>query len=333
MFEKSVLDAPVDTGALTVGFDIGGTSIRAGLVSADGTIVARRAARTPHRETELTAAVTDIVADLRRDFAIDAVGVALAGFLDPECEVVRFAPHLPWRNDAPVKATLEAALELPVRLEHDANSAAWGEYTYGAARNAQTWVFFAVGTGIGATLMHRGEIYRGAFGTAPEFGHLTVVPDGRVCSCGKQGCLERYASGTALVDTAIEVAGRGGFEKCGLYRHVVDKRADGHEIMCAAREGDALGIATIGEFARWLGIGLSIVADVLDPELIVLGGGVSADADIFLGAACEEMASHVVGAGYRPLPRVLRAELGPDAGMIGVADLARHSARKGADGR
>lgn len=313
-----------DTGSLlTVGFDIGGTNTRAGVVTASGEIIDSRSTRTPHDADELTNAISRLVEELRREHDIAAVGVAVAGFLDPECERVRFAPHLPWRNDAPVKNQLEAATGLPVRLEHDANSAAWGEYRFGAGRDAQTWVFFAVGTGIGATLMHRGEIYRGAFGTAPEFGHIPVVPDGRVCSCGKRGCLERYASGTALVDTALEVASAGGYDGCGLYRAVVDKRASGNDVMTAARRGDALGRAAVGVFADWLGRGLSIVADVLDPGRIVVGGGVSADADLFLDRAQREMRRAMVGSGYRPVPSVVCAERGPGAGMIGVADLAR----------
>ena len=176
---------------------------------------------------------------------------------------------------------------------------------------------------IGATLMHRGEIYRGAFGTAPEFGHITVVPGGRACSCGKQGCLERYASGTSLVDCAIDIATKGSFKDSGVYRAVVEKRASGHDIMAAARDGDQLGLAALESFSTWLGRGLAIVADVLDPAQIVLGGGVSEDADLFLLSAQRSMEANIVGAGYRPLPEILCAELGSRAGMIGVADLAR----------
>lgn len=314
---------------LTVGFDIGGTNIRAGVVTRCGEIVDVRSTQTPHDATELEDAITGLVEQLRADHEIAAVGVAVAGFLDPQCETIRFAPHLPWRDDAPVRQILQDKIGLPVRLEHDANSAAWGEYRFGAARKADTWVFFAVGTGIGATLMHRGEIYRGSFGTAPEFGHLTVVPGGRVCSCGKHGCLERYASGTALVDTAVQVASAGGYKRCGLYRSVVDKRATGHDVMQAARLGDPLGEAAVDAFAEWLGRGLSIVADVLDPELIVLGGGVSSDADLFLDRSREVMSRDIVGAGYRPLPTVLCAERGPEAGMLGVADLARELVQGG----
>jgi len=310
----------------TFGFDIGGTNTRAGVVDAHGNVLAVRSTETPHVASELEQTVVDLVADLRGDFEVAAVGLAIAGFLDPECEIVRFAPHLPWRADRPVRRELEAAIGLPVRLEHDANAAAWGEYRFGAAQQAETWVFFAVGTGIGATLMDRGEIYRGSFGTAPEFGHITVVPGGRVCSCGKKGCLERYASGTSLLDCALEKATQGNYEHCALYRKVVDKRANGHDVMAAAREGDELGLAALGSFQTWLGRGLSIVADVLDPACIVVGGGVSADADMFINEARAEMAANMVGAGYRPVPQVLAAELGPQAGMIGVADLARANA-------
>lgn len=317
---------PKVEGPLTVGFDIGGTNTRAGVVTSRGEVLTVRSAPTPQGADELTQTIVRIVDELRQEYEIAAVGLAVAGFLDPKCEIVRFAPHLPWRDDRPVRDELQRALGLPVRLEHDANSAAWGEYRFGAAIDAETWVFFAVGTGIGATLMHRGEIYRGAFGTAPEFGHLTVVPGGRVCSCGKKGCLERYASGTSLVDCAVEKATMGRYVDCDLYRRVVDKRASGQDVMAAARAGDELGEAALASFATWLGRGLSIVADVLDPSLIVIGGGVSADADLFLDTARGEMRANIVGAGYRPVPEVLCAELGPQAGMIGVADLARELA-------
>lgn len=248
----------------------------------------------------------------------------MAGFLDPECEIVRFAPHLPWR-DAPVRARLEALLDLPVRLEHDANSAAWGEYRFGSAQGANNWVLLAIGTGIGAALIVDGEIYRGAYGTAPEFGHLRVVPDGRPCPCGKAGCLERYCSGTALVDTAIELASSGAFDNSVLLDTLRrdPRELEGKMITHAARDRDPLGVAVMEDFSTWLGECLSIVADVLDPDLIVIGGGVSKDADIYLETAVAHFANRIVGAGYRPLARVGTAQLGADAGMIGVADLAR----------
>lgn len=307
----------------TIGIDIGGTNLRAGVVDCSGTLIDTLAVSTPRVGTEAEAAIVELVRDLRARHDVRAVGLAVAGFLDPECEIVRFAPHLPWR-DAPLRKTLTDSLGLPVRLEHDANAAAWGEYRYGAGKGSDTWVFLAVGTGIGATLMVDGKIYRGAYGTAPEFGHLTVVPgrSGRPCSCGKKGCLERYASGTALVDTARELAPAFPASVLGMTLSA-GRQVSGADVVSQAREGDELAEAVIENFAQWLGLGLSFVADLLDPELIVLGGGVAADADLYLDEAREVMAESMVGSGHRPTPRVATAVLGGSAGMIGAADLAR----------
>ena len=299
---------------LTIGFDVGGTNVRGGVITREGEILASRTVPTSMDAEQLEADIVGIVDELRADYEVDAVGLALAGFLDPTCEVVRFAPHLPWRH-ANVRESLSQKLGMHVRLEHDANSAAWGEWCFGAGRGAEDWVFFAVGTGIGATLMTHDTIYRGAFGTAPEFGHIVVVPNGRQCSCGKRGCLERYASGTALPDTCADLR--------GSYETSLPVDPTGKEITQAARRGDPLAVAVMEDFSRWLGQGLSIVADVLDPELIVLGGGVSQDADLYLEGAAQAMGQDIVGAGHRPLARVATAELGSAAGMIGVADLAR----------
>jgi len=284
------------------------------VITREGKILASRTIPTSMDAEQLEADIVGIVDELRADYEVDAVGLALAGFLDPSCEVVRFAPHLPWRH-ANVRESLSQKLGVHVRLEHDANSAAWGEWCFGAGRGAEDWVFFAVGTGIGATLMTHDTIYRGAFGTAPEFGHIVVVPNGRQCSCGKRGCLERYASGTALPDTCADLR--------ASYETALPTDPTGKEITQAARRGDHLAVAVMEDFSRWLGQGLSIVADVLDPELIVLGGGVSQDADLYLKGAVQAMGQDIVGAGHRPLVRVATAELGSAAGMIGVADLAR----------
>ena len=332
----------------TVGIDIGGTNLRAGVVSSHGEILAETSVATPQTAEGLERAICEIVGEFSRSNDVTAVGVAIAGFLDPDCEVVRFAPHLPWR-DAPVRHNLQQRIGIPVRIEHDANSAAWGEFRFGAGQGAKDWVFFALGTGIGATLMVNGEIYRGAFGTAPEFGHLPVVAEGRQCPCGKKGCLERYASGTALVTTAHECAevmraehpdehaesllaqalsGKTAEDAVRQARPEWSVPVTGKTVMDAASEGDVLGQAVLEDFSRWLGDGLSIVADVLDPELIVLGGGVSKSSHLFIDKARKRMESQIVGSGFRPQLRLATAKLGSRAGMIGVADLARVAARE-----
>ena len=206
------------TGSLTVGVDIGGTNLRAAVVDADGQILDIEKLPTPSNVYALETALVHAIGCLqRRNEGIGAVGLAVAGFINSQRDTVRFAPHLPWRN-AKVTERLSAKLGLPVELEHDANSAALGEYYLGAAQGAGTWVLFALGTGIGGAVMVDGEIYRGAFGTAPEFGHLTVMPGGRACPCGKQGCLERYCSGSALPLTAQDLIATGRFPDSAITR-------------------------------------------------------------------------------------------------------------------
>lgn len=310
---------------LTIGIDIGGTNLRAAVVDENGQVLDVEQLPTPPSSEALEMAVVAVVDKLRaRHEGVAAVGLAVAGFVDENQQMVRFAPHLPWR-ETPVKRIMSRALELPVILEHDANSAAWGEHEFGAARDAKNWVLLALGTGIGGAIMMNGEIYRGAFGVAPEFGHLTVVPNGRSCPCGKRGCLERYCSGSALPLTAQDLIARGQFPHSRLAQDFgkCPEEITGRAVVRMAREGDELAQAVIKDMGTWLGRGLAMIQDVLDPELIVVAGGVAVDADLLLDYAQDVMGTTIVGAGSRPLARVAVAELGSQAGMIGVAKLAR----------
>ena len=314
--ESAAADCPA------IGFDIGGTNLRAAVISADGQVLYRVQTSSDGSVDAIERGIVQTSERLVERFPdVSAIGLAVAGFLDSDRETVRFAPHLPWR-DANVVKRLSLLLPCPLQLEHDANSAAWGEYRFGAARGADNWVLFALGTGIGGAMMQGGEIYRGAYGTAPEFGHLTVVPEGRPCSCGKRGCLERYCSGTALVTTAQELSESGRYFS-RLTDGLVAGSATGTDVVSAARQGDELALAAIDDFATWLGRGLSMVGDVFDPELIVIGGGVASASALYLDKAKVEFARNLTGAGYRPVADVRVAELGADAGLIGAADIAR----------
>lgn len=310
--------------ALTIGIDVGGTSIRASVVDEHGQVLDSAQLPSPRSATSLENGLDRVVRELAGRHDIAAVGLAVAGFITPDRTTVRFAPHLPW-VDAPVAHDLSQRLELPVILEHDANAAAWAEYRFGAAAGGRNVVMVAIGTGIGAALLIDGRLYRGSYGVAPELGHLQVVPDGRACACGKSGCWERYCSGTALVDTAIELLATNPPHSTVLAREVAldPGSLTGRRIAGAALDGDPLAVATIADFARWLGLGLAMVSDIYDPDLIVIAGGVGGSAPLFLDEARDHYGALVTGSGHRPLARVRGTQLGEAAGMIGAAELAR----------
>jgi glucokinase len=312
---------------LTIGVDVGGTSVRAGVVNADGAVLDTARAPTPSGEGPLEDAITHAVGELSSRHEVSAVGLAVAGFVGTDRRTVRFAPHLAWRQ-APVAQRLSHRIGMPVVLEHDANAAALAEHRFGAARGAKIAVLVALGTGIGGALLLDGKVFRGAYGVAPELGHLRLVPDGRPCPCGKHGCWERYCSGTALSTTAVELLAKNPGVSTVLVREALrDSRAvTGRRVAGAARDGDPLALRAMADLAKWLGEGLALVADVYDPEVVVIGGGVSESAPLFLDDARDHYAAAVTGAGHRPLARIRTAQLGDDAGLVGVATLARELA-------
>lgn len=308
---------------LTIGVDIGGTTVRAGVVDPYGIVLDTARAPTPSGESALEDAITAVVGALVERHDVRAVGLAVAGFVTTDRRSVMFAPHLAWRG-APVADRIANRVGLPVLLEHDANAAVVAEYRFGAARGAAVAVLVAIGTGIGGGLLLGGQPFRGAHGVAPELGHLCLVPGGRHCPCGKSGCWERYCSGTALAATAVDLLARHPGRSTVLAREAAgDARAvTGRKVAAAARDGDPLAQLAMAELARWLGEGLALVADVYDPEVVVIAGGVSESAPLFLDDAREHYTAAITGAGYRPLARIRTAQLGDDAGLVGAAALA-----------
>lgn len=311
---------PVGEESLMIGCDVGGTNVRVGVISPAGEVLALAHAPTPQGSEALVAVLAQLIQQLAEKWPVAGVGVAVAGFLDERRERVRFAPHLALR-DAPLAEMLEARIGLPVAVEHDANSAAWGEYYHGAARGEENWVLVTLGTGIGGAVMIDGALYRGAYGTAPEFGHLTVVKEGRPCACGKRGCLERYCSGTALEATAQEFVAAA--LSHGSPETTLHMTPSGKDVIAAARNGDPVAMAATDDVAEWLGYLFSLIADLFDPSLIVVGGGMSSSLDMLLPRAEEVLATSMVGAGHRPVARVAVAQLGEHAGMVGAAAAAR----------
>ena len=306
---------------LSVGIDIGGTSVRAAVVDDHCRLLEVLAQPTPRTVAGTEDMLADMVVELGGRHEIGAVGLAVAGFVSTDRQRVMFAPHLAWRHD-PVPARLGRRVGLPVVMDHDVNSAAWAEYRYGAAADSPVALLVALGTGIGTGLVVDGQIYRGAHGVAPELGHVVMVPDGRPCPCGKRGCLERYCSGTALAATALELAGPGYDGPLGVLSGGDPTALTGAMVTQAAEAGDAAARAALIELGRWLGLGLAMATDILDPEVIVLGGGVAEAADFFFAEAEIGLSAAITGSGHRPGPRLVLARFGGNAGIIGAALLA-----------
>jgi glucokinase len=310
---------------LTVGVDVGGTKIAGGVVDEQGTVLATARRESPATDTDaIEEDIADLVAELRVHHEVAAVGVGAAGFIDVARSTVMFAPNLAWR-DEPLKADLEARIGLPVVIENDANAAAWGEFTFGAGADATDFLLVTVGTGVGGGIVLNGELHRGAFGVAAEIGHIRVVPNGLLCGCGNKGCWEQYASGTALVREARAQAGGGSLIAKSLLDLAGGTVAGitGPLITQAAMDGDAFAVEQLASLGQWLGEGIATLTAVLDPEVVVIGGGVSEAGDLLLDPIRSHFKANLTGRNYRPTLKIRAATLGNKAGMIGAADLAR----------
>jgi glucokinase len=310
---------------LTIGVDVGGTKIAAGLVDESGTMVAEARRETPATSpAEIVAAIVDVVKELRADHDVEAIGVGAAGFVDATRSNVLFAPNLAWRKE-PLKEAVEARTSLPVVVENDANAAAWAEFQFGAGRDVDDMILLTIGTGLGGGLVLSGELYRGAFGVGGEVGHLRVVPGGHLCGCGNKGCWEQYASGSALVREAREFA-RSSPPQADRLLELAKGRADGIEgpmVSTAAAEGDVAARELLEDLGRWIGEGIASLAAVLDPAAVVVGGGVSEAGDLLLEPARQSFGRQLTARGHRPVLEIRPATLGNEAGIIGAADLAR----------
>jgi glucokinase len=280
---------------------------------------------TPAANASLTVEmISDAVKELLARHEVDAVGIGAAGFIEESGSTVVFAPNLAWRNER-VARQVEDRTGRPVVVENDANCAAWAEAKLGAGRGHDHVMVITIGTGIGAGIVLNGELYRGRWGMAGEPGHYRVVPDGRLCGCGNRGCWEQYASGSALVAEAREFARRspGAAVRLLQLSGGTPEGIKGPEVTAAAREGDAAALQCFDIIGRWLGEGLADLAAILDPGCFVLGGGVSEAGDLLLAQTRAAFENGLTGRQYRPHALVVLAELGPEAGMIGAADLAR----------
>jgi glucokinase len=309
---------------LAIGVDAGGTKVAGVLVDCgeDGEIVDRRVVETPAADAE--EATRTIVAVARELVAsregVRALGVGAAGMVDRD-GVMRYAPNVAWR-EFPLRDRIGRAVGLPTLVDNDANVAAWGEFRFGAGRGSSDMLLVTVGTGIGGGIVTEGKLFRGAHGFAAEIGHIIVEPGGPLCGCGNLGCWEQVASGRAIgrlgrraamdqpQTLMVELAGGD------------PDKVDGPVVTAAAMRGDPVATHVLAEVGRRLGEGIGGMVNVLDPDIVVVGGGAIDAGELILAPARRAFVETVEAPQHRPGVPIVAAALGNDAGAVGAADLA-----------
>src|SRR5690349_6790282 len=306
-----------------IGMDAGGTKLLGGVVDA-GLVVHHRV----HRrilgldQAELVETIVDAVEEVRAAAPdVEAVGFGIPALVRPETGSVMVSNHLPL-DGLPFRALMSERLDLPVAVDNDSNVAILAEHRAGAARGADDAVMLTLGTGIGGGLLFGGEVYRGSAGAGAELGHIVVDPNGPECpgDCPGRGCLEAFASGTAIGRAGEEAARRSPESNLGQAL-AQGREVSGGLVTELAHDGDEQAIEVLAEAGRWLGIGLVTLVNALNPELVVVGGGASAAGELMLGPAREVLAERGLPPN-RELVKVVPAHFGNEAGMVGAALIA-----------
>jgi len=307
-----------------IGVDLGGTNIVSLLMSRDGKILARDARRSLAKEgkertiSQIVTSVREILREGERlkvfSKAILGVGIGSPGPLNTKEGVIHFAPNFPGWIEVPLMQILRDELNLPIFLENDANAAALGEWWLGAGKGVDNLVLLTLGTGIGGGIIIEGEVLHGAWDTAAEIGHMIIHEGGLTCGCGKQGCLEAYASATGVVKRTLAAIEKG--EKT-LLINLVENRLE--DITCelifkTAEKGDSLARWIVEETARYLGIGINII----NPEMVILSGGMIAAGDTLFKPVRKYAQENALAAAIKEV-KIVPAALGGNAGAIGAA--------------
>ena len=315
----------------TIGIDLGGTKCHGIVLDGSGGIVAEHREPTRQGNDGVLGVLTDVARVLRDKVPqVSAIGVGVPGLVDA-FGILRVAPNVPEVHDLDVRGLLGERLGMPVVVDNDATAACWAERELGAARGADDCLLVTLGTGIGGGIVSNGRLVRGAHGYAGEIGHMIVDVTGPLCVCGQRGCWERYASGNGLAWLAREAAAEG---RAGSVLNAAGGDVDavrGEHVTAAAAAGDAEARAIMSTFSRWIGLGLANLANIFDPSIIVLGGGLIEASETLLAPVRAALEEITLGTAARPQLRVVPAALGERAGSIGAALLAREPSSS--DGR
>ncbi len=320
------MSSPAHNNQHFIGADVSGAALRAALVAADGQVVERREAAL-ERGGDVTAQVARMVTELRdaAQGGVAALGVGVPGLVNPETGRVVISSGLPAAARGDFAAELKGATGLPVTLENDANAAAFGEYTVGAGRGSRHMFYVTIGDGIGGAIILDGRLWHGASGFAGEFGHITIDPEGIECTCGNTGCLETVASAPNIVRRTHERLYRDGTSS--LSRLAMNKAFTAADVAREATNGDDFALLMIERTGRYIGTAVAAVINLLNPERIILGGGVMEAGELILSPIIREAGRRAFQPCFEAT-HIVAASLGTDAVPIGAAMLARDAARQ-----
>ena len=311
-----------------IGVDVGGTGIKAGVENEKGEILSKGSTPTmqehPYQAViaDMAALCLRVVEEAKLTVAdIESIGVGVPGICDPHTGIIPFCTNLGW-HEVPFVAELRSHIDLPVIVDNDATVAGFAESIAGVSAGTHSSVFVTLGTGVGGGIIINGRPYSGAHGVGSEIGHMILKMDGELCTCGNYGCFERYASATAIIREGRKAVAEHPesliMARCGGDPEKINAKI----VIDCAKEGDETAVAVFDEYVRGLALGIVNLINVIDPEVVVLGGGVSMAGDFLLDALREKMKPYIF---FKTMPyaRVELAQLGADAGIIGAALLGK----------
>ena len=308
---------------LTIGIDIGGTKISAGVVDSSGNLIDSSKCSTPAEGgKDLISSVVNLVKELNKKYEIKGIGISIAALISSDYGTIVGAPNIANLSKLNFANEIKEEFKLPIIIENDANSAMWAEFKFGNAKGLNPVMFFIIGTGVGGGLVIDGKLFKGANGIGAEFGHMCVVPNGLLCGCGAKGCIEQYASGGALIRYANEAL-LANPDKSEEVLSFGEGKLSGTALTKAAKAGNELALAAFSKQADWLGLACASYSLIIDPQAIIIGGGVVDAGELFLAPVRAAMRKYMPFAESHVPPKIVAAKFGNDAGLIGAAELVR----------
>lgn len=306
-----------------IGIDLGGTNIAVGVVTAEGQIVKKTSVPTRAERPfdEIFADMADCIRRLLSELNlteadIDSIGIGTPGCIDTEKGILIFAGNFKYGKNVDYRAEMAKHFSIPVYIGNDANVAALGEARVGAAKGVKNAIMITLGTGVGGGIIIDGKIYEGYCSAAGELGHIALIYNGEPCTCGRKGCWEAYASVTALVrqTKAAMLA-----NPDSIMNRVPLDQVSGRTAFDAAKKGDKAALAVVDQYEDYIAEGLADMINIFSPEIIIVGGGICKEGDYLLDPIRAKIRDRVFGIGLLPERKIVVAELGNDAGLIGAA--------------